>query len=164
MDAIELLTQQHREVDRLFARLEGARKAEQSKLFEELSRMLRRHAFIEEEIFYERARRAETEDTVSDALDDHEMVEELLLSIEETGVAHQSFFSKVTSLRDNVRAHVKMEETELLPQVRALLGEDDLRTLGREMLEAWEEWDEEDQGETAQLDPTPQTLAHSPLE
>jgi hemerythrin superfamily protein len=164
MDAIELLTQQHREVDRLFARLEGAPKADQPALFAELARLLRRHAFIEEDIFYARVRREATDDLVGDALEDHETVASLLENIEETGVAHQSFFAKVTALRDDVRAHVKTEETELFPLVRELFGEDDLRTLGRELLEATEEWDEEDKGETELVEPVPQTLIQPPLD
>jgi len=164
MDAIELLTQQHREVDRLFARLEGARKADQPALFVELARILRRHAFLEEEIFYPGVRRAETDDTVGDALEDHETVETLLANIEETGVAHQSFFSKLTALRDDVQAHVRMEETELFPQVRELLGEDELRTLGRDLLDATQEWDDEDHSETEQLNPQPQTSVQPALD
>jgi len=164
MDALELLEQQHREVDRLFARVEGARKSEQGAIFELIAEALRKHSFLEEEIFYPGVRRAQTEDLVGDALEDHETIERLLQDIEETGVVHQSFFTKLTALREYVQDHVKDEEQELFPRVRELLSEDELRTMGSDMQASSEEWEEEDHAETEQVEPQPQTSQEPQLD
>lgn len=164
MDAIELLSQQHREVEKLFARVEGARKGGQAELFDELAEALRLHTFLEETIFYPGVRRAETSELVGDAFEDHDTVKRLLEDIEETGVAHQSFFSKLTALRDYVREHVREEESELFPKVRQLFSQDDLETMGRDLESSAEEWEQEDQGTTELVEPTPQTLQEPALD
>jgi len=53
MNAVKMLKQQHREVEKLFERLESARSAEpRRKIFEEIADALAVHAAIEERHFY----------------------------------------------------------------------------------------------------------------
>jgi len=161
MDALELLEGQHREVDRLFLRVEGARKEEQSEVFDTVAELLRQHAYIEQEVFYPGVRHAQTEPWVRDALEDHEVVERLLRDIEDTGVLHPSFFTKLTALREYVEEHVEDEEQALFPLVRELLSEGELDRLGRELEASFEEWEEEDPAETPTVEPRAQAVVES---
>jgi hypothetical protein len=52
MNAIEMLEQQHQEVDRLFAEIEGTCAEEKEALFDEIADSLAMHAAIEERHFY----------------------------------------------------------------------------------------------------------------
>jgi len=68
MDAIELLDAQHRDVERLFSQLEGARGERKARLFRELADLLAIHATIEENHFYPMVKTNDTEDLVMESL------------------------------------------------------------------------------------------------
>jgi len=161
MDAIELLTRQHREIERLFARVEGGRGTDQHSFFLQLARALRLHTFLEEQIFYPAARKS-AEDLVNDSFEDHDTMKRLLTDAEDLGTEHQSFSVQLTDLREAVQDHLRSEEQDLFPQVRKALGADELETMGSDMESSAEEWEQEDTGTTEQLEPQPQTLVEPP--
>ncbi len=79
MDAIALLRQDHREVERLFKQFEKAGpRAHKTRrdLVDKVIKELSVHAAIEEQVFYPAIREAvsETEDTVLESLEEHHIV------------------------------------------------------------------------------------------
>ena len=86
-DAIRVLTDDHRQVEALFARFEktgdGAHKRRQD-LVQRITEALSVHASIEEEIFYPAARRsvADAADDVLEALEEHHLVKLTLAELE----------------------------------------------------------------------------------
>jgi hemerythrin superfamily protein len=138
MDAITLLKNDHKTVEKLFKTFEKAGdRATQTKaktvaqIIEELSV----HAAIEEQIFYPAVRRqvAGTEDQILESLEEHHIVKWVLSELEDMDADDERFDAKVTVLIENVRHHVKEEETELFPQVRAALGRKLLTEIGDAM-------------------------------
>jgi hemerythrin superfamily protein len=74
MDAIELLTQQHEEVDELFEKFEKAiEKRDDSvmDLFVRIADNLAAHAVIEEKIFYPSVYVGPTADKLAEAVEEH---------------------------------------------------------------------------------------------
>jgi hypothetical protein len=163
MDAIELLTQQHREVERLFARVEGGRGRDQQAYFIQLARALRLHMYLEEQIFYPAARKGRTASLVSDAFEDHDTVKQLLAEAEELGAEHQAFSSRLATLRESVSEHVRWEEQELFLLARQELGAEELESLGNELESSALEWEQEDSGATEPVRPQPQTRVEPPM-
>ena len=140
-DAIRLLTDDHRQVEELFARFEktgdGAHKRRQD-LVQRITEALSVHASIEEEIFYPAVRRfvADIGDDVLEALEEHHLVKLTLAELETMDPGHERYGAKVTVLIENVRHHVEEEEGELFPTIRKALDPAQLREIGDELAAA----------------------------
>jgi len=135
MDAITLLKEDHRAVERLFRQFEKAgdnASVEKRSLVDRIIEELSIHAAIEERVFYPavRATVRDTEGMVLESLEEHHIVKWVLSELEGMDPGDERFDAKVTVLIENVRHHVKEEETELFPQVRDELGRQALGDLG----------------------------------
>jgi hemerythrin superfamily protein len=133
-DALDLLTRQHREVEKLFARIEKARKPEKRRLFSELANQLAIHATIEERHFYPAVRTKETEDLVLESFEEHMQMKRVIADLLKQSKVDETFDAKITLLKEEVRHHAKEEEeAKLFPKVRKLLDDDRRLRLGQEM-------------------------------
>ena len=133
MDAIKLLKQQHKEVDKLFKEFEKCEERdEKQQILMRIADDLVVHATIEERHFYPAVRARQTEEEVEEAYDEHLEVKKLLAdcldSLDEPG-----FDGKVAALKGAVLHHVEEEEGELFPDVEKLLGDDALEAIGQIM-------------------------------
>ena len=140
MDAIELLTQQHREVAELFEAIEKAETpAEKTTLFQELASKLVGHDGIEREIFYPACEGAMgMTDLLGEALVEHGVVEFGLYEADQA-TGKPDFDFKVKVLKELVEHHVAEEESEFFPKVREALGDDKLQSLGEDLEDAFED-------------------------
>jgi hemerythrin superfamily protein len=87
MDAISLLTQDHREVSKLFEAFEEE-DADQAEIAAQVCRMLTVHAMVEEELFYPAAREAladDGDDLLDEAEVEHASAKNLIAQIEAEG-------------------------------------------------------------------------------
>jgi hemerythrin-like domain-containing protein len=140
-DAIALLKQDHREVEDLFDRFEragdGAHK-QKRKLVDQMIEALSRHASIEERVLYPWAREyiEDEDDTVLEALEEHHVVKWLLWELEDLDPADERFDAKVTVMAENVRHHVKEEESELFSDLRDVATKAELVDLAERLREA----------------------------
>ena len=138
MDAITLLKDDHKTVEKLFKRFEkagdGAYK-EKRTVAEKIREELSRHAAIEEQLFYPvvRATVDGVEDVTLESLEEHHIVKWVLSELDDMDPKDERFTAKMTVLIENVRHHVDEEEDELFPKVRDQLGRKDLRELGDAM-------------------------------
>jgi iron-sulfur cluster repair protein YtfE (RIC family) len=94
---------------------------------------LSQHAAIEEAVLYPSARNevADAEDDVLEALEEHHVVKWQLQELLGLAPTDERFNAKVTVLTENVRHHVREEESELFPLLRARLGRKRLLELGQ---------------------------------
>src|SRR6187401_1538660 len=141
MDAITLLKNDHRSVEKLFKRFEHAGEkayAEKRKLVDRIIEELSQHAAIEEQVFYPVARATVpgTEDITLESLEEHHIVKWVLSELEGMDPRDERFDAKVTVLIENVRHHVEEEETEFFPKVRNELGRKALGDLGEALEKA----------------------------
>ena len=141
MDAITLLKQDHKAVNSLFRKFEGAGDrgiVTKTELAQKIVRELSVHAAIEEQVFYP-AVRLEVSDAASDvleALEEHHVVKWLCSEIDALTPEDERFDAKMTVLIETVRHHVKEEETTLFPEVREALGRKRLTELGEALAKA----------------------------
>src|SRR6478736_5091935 len=141
MDAITLLKNDHRSVEKLFKRFEQAGDkayAEKQKLVDRIIEELSQHAAIEEQVFYPVARATvpDTEDLALESLEEHHIVKWVLSEIDGMDPHDERFDAKVTVLIENVRHHVEEEESDFFPKVRDQLGRKALVDLGEALTEA----------------------------
>jgi hemerythrin superfamily protein len=136
-DAIALLKQDHRIVEKLFDDFEKADDDELQAIAERICQLLTIHAQIEEELFYPPAQEAledeEDVDLVHEANVEHQSAKDLIAKIEAMTSDDDLFKATVTVLAEYVKHHVKEEENELFPKVRKT--ELDLKEMGVEMFE-----------------------------
>jgi len=130
VNAIDLLKQQHREVERLFKKIEKAGPEEKEKLFDELADALAVHAAIEEQHFYPATKDARTEELLEEAVEEHLSVKRIIADLLEMEPDDAQFDAKITVLREQVEHHVEEEENELFPEVRKIHSKDQLEDLG----------------------------------
>ena len=135
MDAIALLRNDHRTVERLFKQFEKAGpKAHQTrrKLADQIVEELSVHAVIEEQVFYPAVRETvpDVEDEVLEGLEEHHLVKWTLSELEKMDPEHERFVPKMTVLIESVRHHVEEEEGDMFPAVREGMTRRQLAELG----------------------------------
>lgn len=140
MDAIEMLTGQHREVDELFEQIEGSQAADDKwSLFEDLADKLAVHAAIEEKHFYPAVKARRTEDILLESLEEHLGIKRVLADVLALDGPDETFDAKIKVLKEQVEHHVKEEETDLFPKVKKLLDRETLEAIAQEMTATQEE-------------------------
>lgn len=136
-DAIVLLKNDHKEVERLFKKFEKASASSQRKgeIAKEVSRLLTAHTYVENEVMYPQVRELvpALEDDILESYEEHHVVEVLLKELAALGPDDEAFEPKFTVLIENVRHHVKEEEDEWFPKVRDELGRNRLQEIGASM-------------------------------
>jgi hemerythrin superfamily protein len=134
-DAIALLKEDHRTVEKLFKDFEDAKgEGRKEKLARQICLQLTVHTKIEEEIFYPACSGKIEEDLLKEAFVEHDAAKLLMAEIEAGNGKSDDFFdAKVQVLSEQIEHHVKEEETELFPQVRK--AEIDLKALGEQLAE-----------------------------
>jgi hemerythrin superfamily protein len=120
-DAIAMLRADHRLVNDLFAQFEKARSPERKRgLAQQICQELTVHAQLEEELFYPAAKAAlRDKELVPEARVEHETIKRLIEQISEPNVDGEDFDARVKVLAEYVKHHVKEEQGELFPKVKA---------------------------------------------
>jgi hemerythrin superfamily protein len=138
MDAIVMLKEDHKVVEKLFKQFEKAGDEaydEKASIVREVISALTQHAYIEETIFYPTAREAvpQTEEHVLESVEEHHVVMWMLSELSRTEPTDERFDAKMAVLMENVRHHVEEEEQEWFPEVRSAMGRKQLQELGDAM-------------------------------
>lgn len=142
MDAISLLMDDHKHVQKLFKEYEKIKEDDDADAKQELVRAicteLSVHAQIEEEIFYPAARDAiEEEDLLDEAEVEHASAKELVAQLEAMEPDEELYDAKVKVLGEYVNHHVKEEQDEMFPLVKK--AKLDLEALGQQLYERKQE-------------------------
>jgi hemerythrin superfamily protein len=146
LNALDLLSAQHRHVEKLLAQVEQARGSRKQALFDQLADELAVHATIEEKIFYPNVLRPSTEALLQESVQEHLEVKRLLADMMELDPEDDDFDAKLSVLQEQVTHHAKEEEErKLFPKVRAELDRDLLAALASEMIRMMVEIDQEGQ-------------------
>lgn len=128
MNIIEILTNDHREVEGMIARLE--RGGPQPQVFAMLKSSIRLHSEIEEQLFYPALEESpSTEAIVDDSYAEHRGVDRILdaMSVENRA----EFQAKLAELKARLGHHVREEELDLFPKAEGVLGKPRLEEIGR---------------------------------
>jgi iron-sulfur cluster repair protein YtfE (RIC family) len=136
MNAIELLTADHKAVDKLFQQVEATDQTEHPAIFEQIKAKLDTHAHIEETIFYPSLQEAGDEDIrelVSEAIQEHLQMKTVLGELAVLVADPAKLDPLLLKLIEDVRHHVKDEEGELFPLVEEQLDSASLDLLGEQM-------------------------------
>ena len=157
-DAIDLLTDDHKRVLRIFDDFDGVDREDPEavqELVETACMELQIHSILEEEIFYPAVRAQveeddrDTQDLLNEAEVEHETVDDLIAKLQELEPDDAMYAACFKVLSEYERHHVREEEQELFPEVKRLdldlpqLGED-MRTRREELFAEMEAEDSEE--------------------
>lgn len=139
MNAVALIKADHKKVKALFSEFEKTEEMEEKiRIAHEAIKELKIHAIIEEDIFYPAVRQEiGDEELMNEAEEEHRVAKTLIKELEKADSSDEHFEAKFTVLAENVRHHIKEEETEMLPETKDL--ELDLNELGKQMADRKEQ-------------------------
>jgi hemerythrin-like domain-containing protein len=163
-DAIEMLVEDHKRVQKLFKDFEKNDRADEETLREiaETACMeVQIHAILEEELFYPAIRShlpahdAARQNFLNESEVEHECVDELVAKLQELEPDDAMYSAYFNVLAEYVRSHIRKEEKDLFPLVRSMEALDlqqlaqDMRVRREELFGEIEEGASEDEGAEA---------------
>lgn len=136
-DAISLLTEDHKKVQKLFKDFEKIKEdgddEEKGDIVEMACAELTVHALLEEEIFYPAVRDAiDDQDIMDEAEVEHESAKELIAKLESMEPGDDLYDATFTVLGEYVNHHIEEEQGEMFAQAKK--AKIDLEALGEEIL------------------------------
>jgi hemerythrin superfamily protein len=140
IDVLELLEDQHTEVDQLIAQLERGR-GDRAALFAELADKVAAHSAVEEKIFYPSVMAPNTAELLHEFVQEHLTVKRLLADMMEMDPYDEDgeFDETLALLKDELDHHAHdEEERKLFPRLRRLMTEEERAGLGNEVLAMFE--------------------------
>lgn len=134
-DAIGLLKEDHRTVEKLFEEFEKAKgDGRKEKLAKQICLELTVHTALEEEIFYPACQGTVEEDLLKESFVEHDAAKLLIAEIEAAnGESDEYFDAKVKVLSEEIEHHVEEEEKPGGVFAQARKGKMDLDSLGEQM-------------------------------
>lgn len=136
MNAIDLLRQQHRDIEDLFDQfdeLDDDDFESRRDLVQELADLFAIHSTIEETIFYPATKSARTEELLNEAIAEHTSVKRILNDLLTLEPDDPRFDAQVRVAREQIEHHVEEEEEDLFDKAERMLDEEELEELGAEM-------------------------------
>jgi hypothetical protein len=135
-DATHILAADHRKVEDLFSKYEGASGVKaKAEIANQICNELKIHTVIEEEIFYPALEGKIDDDLLKEAYVEHDGAKMLVNEIAAGSPDEEFYDAKVTVLKEQIEHHVKEEEKQhenMFQQARA--ANVDLDALGQQML------------------------------
>lgn len=162
IDALELLTMQHDEVEDLIGQIEDSDDGEEKmELFQELADKIAAHATIEEKLFYPMVMEDQTEEQLLEATEEHLAVKRVLADMLAMEASDDRFDAKLSVLKEQIRHHAREEEEgKLFPKVRRMFDADERAAMGNELMATFEELMEQE----PRMEVPSQTREAAPLE
>lgn len=140
-DLITLLSDEHREVEQMFGRLEslaGGTSEDAENVARDVVVSLVKHSVAEEIYLYPlvRERLSGGNEVADQEVSEHEQAEQTMQRLEALQPSDEDFWPAVHELMREIRQHVHEEETELFPRLRNECGEQELRELATKVQQA----------------------------
>lgn len=136
-DVIDLLTHDHREVERLFGELEGLRgaatdteRARRKDLIDQVTIELVKHSVAEEAEVYPRVAEKVSADEAGQARHEHAEAEVTMKRLAGLQYDNASVDDEVATLIREIREHVAEEEGQIFPAMRLAFTQTELFALG----------------------------------
>lgn len=131
-DVAQIIANDHRRVEDLFAQLKGG-EGDRRRLTDQVIDELTAHTAAEEQVVYPAVR-----DMVpgggrmaDEAIAEHKIMKQQLAKLEHGKPGEREFENTLTALIDAVRDHVPEEENDLLPTLRSVIGADKMQELAK---------------------------------
>jgi hemerythrin superfamily protein len=136
-DVIDVLEQDHREIEAMFQELEGLRGATSDEdrerrktVAEQVTIELVRHSVAEEVLVYPRVEGKVSKEEAEHAREEHAEAEETMARLEKLDADDPAFDDTLAELMREIRHHIEDEEGQMFTHMRQVLDQDELDKLG----------------------------------
>src|SRR4051812_15195727 len=136
-NVIDVLEHDHREVEEMFGELESLRgastdeaKSRRKELTDQVTIELVRHSVAEEVLVYPKVEDKVSAEEAEHARKEHAEAEETLKRLEKLDPGDSGFDDELQTLMGEIRHHIEDEEAEMFADMRKVIDEEELRTLG----------------------------------
>lgn len=136
-DVIEVLEQDHREVEAMFAELESLRgastdelKSRRKAVAEQVTIELVRHSVAEEVLVYPQVEKRVSAEEAKHAREEHAEAEQTLHRLEKLDADDPAFDDELATLMAEIRHHIADEEGQMFAHMRQAIEGDELLKLG----------------------------------
>lgn len=131
MDAVNLLVDEHRELEGLFIKLDD----DDLSVVPAICSILQLHVDVEEQVFYPTVQKRTDveEDEVDEVLEEHHLLKILMKEIGGLDADEPEYKAKAKVLSELARHHHEEEETDIFPEVRKEMSSQKLEELGARM-------------------------------
>jgi hemerythrin superfamily protein len=137
MNAITMLTDDHRAVKKLLSELESTTERgvkTREELFTRIKADLTVHEIIEEEIFYpELKKHPKAKDIVLEGYEEHNVVDTLMGELSSMPFDDERWGAKAKVMQENIEHHIEEEEGEMFKKARQVFDDAELEELGDRM-------------------------------
>ena len=137
MNAITMLTDDHRAVKKLLRELESTTERgvkTREELFTRIKADLTVHEIIEEEIFYPALKEhPKAKDIVLEAYEEHNVVDSLMGELSSLPFDDERWGAKAKVMQENIEHHIEEEEGDMFKKARQVFEEAELEELGERM-------------------------------
>jgi len=136
MNVIDVLKQDHRKVEQLFAKFLQLQDSEEERelVLHEIETELSAHAEAEEKVFYPLLT-AEIPDQVDEAVQEHSEIKEMLVELLDMEFNDEDFDWKFTAMIKAVQHHVEEEERDggIMDIARQKINDENLTTMANDI-------------------------------
>lgn len=133
-NVVELLRKDHEKVKTLFRDFESTDEGKKKQqIVQQVIAELEAHAAAEEKIFYTAVKKdsPDAAPNIAESLEEHHVMKFLLGELKDMSPDDERYDAKFTVLAENVKHHIKEEESELFSRART--GDLDLNDLGKKL-------------------------------
>ncbi len=133
----KLLKQDHNEFKAMLKKLEKmGNSGEKEDLFIQFRQELLAHAKAEEQVFYDRLKKAEkTKKLVLEGAEEHAIAEHLVKKLSTIGMDEDRWPSLLKVLRESLEHHIEDEEGDVFPKAKKIFSKDEALMIGQEFSE-----------------------------
>lgn len=118
MDVTRILEADHRDVERLFAKIEKAEGKARSPFIDELATSLKAHMELEESVVYPAMKPVTGAESVEEGETEHELARKALADVIKLAPDEPGFGAALEALKGGIEHHVDEEEHEVFPELR----------------------------------------------
>ena len=143
MNAIQLILNQHARIRKFLSQLSKSKKpAALERTFDKLSVFLVSHETMEQKVWYPFLKKnTELKTTIYHLISEEKSAAKTIAKIKKIK-SEEILEEKIMELKKAVAHHAKEEETKLLPKVKKIIEETELKKIGKKMSEFKKEFDE----------------------
>lgn len=135
---VDVVRRDHREIEQLFAKVEGATGKSRQQAFAALAQKLKAHESAEQEVVHPITDEVGATDVAESVEKEESTASKLLTTMEDMDTASDEFEAKFQELKSDVTAHAQHEESEEHPRIMESESSEHMRELGEEFQSAEE--------------------------
>ena len=142
MNAIQLILTQHSRIKKYLLQLSKSKTPlSLEKTFNKISEYLTSHETMEQKVWYPFLKKnISLKSTITLLIAEEKSAAKEIAKIKKIK-SKDNLMEKIMKLNSSVAQHAKDEETKLLPKVKKLIDDSDLKIIGKKMREVQKKWD-----------------------